>query len=267
MTTPDDLLPIAQAAMDIARARLLDHRPETVTAKGDRDFASDLDYAIERELRTFLREQTPRIGFLGEEEGSEQLEEDQPFWALDPVDGTSNLIHGLPMCGTSLGLIHRDRPILGVVEFPFLNERYHAVQRQGAYLNDRLVHAASTTTLNAAIVALGDYAVGPGAGPKNRKRLAITNLLGQRAERIRMLGSAAIDLVWTASGRLDGAILLSNKPWDTAAGVVIAREAGVHVVDVDGKPHDLHSTTTVAAAPGILDELLALLADPTVNAP
>jgi myo-inositol-1(or 4)-monophosphatase len=265
VTLTDNLLPIALAAADIASRTLRDRKPDAVTKKGDRDFASDLDYAIEREIRAFLSEQTPKIGFLGEEEGANMVDDNQPFWALDPVDGTSNLIHGLPMCGTSLGLIHQKQSILGVVDLPFLNERYHAVQSGGAFLNNQPIHASRTTELDGAFIAIGDFAVGTGAEKKNRHRLALIEILAKRAERVRMLGSAATDLVWTAVGRLDASVLLSNKPWDTAAGVVIAREAGVEVVDADGALHDLHSARTIAATPAILPDLLAVLAECSVK--
>jgi myo-inositol-1(or 4)-monophosphatase len=97
------------------------------------------------------------------------------------------------------------------------------------------------------------------ATEKNRSRLKVTELLTPHVQRIRMLGSAAIDLVWVAEGRLDATIALSNKPWDTVAGVVIAREAGARVVDIDGDPHSLRARATIAASPGLLDQVLAIL--------
>ena len=110
MSLADELLPTALEAADIARRMLRGTAPDSITEKGDRDFASNLDFAIERAIRAHLHERTPEVGFLGEEEGAREVGHDRPFWALDPVDGTSNLIHGLPMCGTSLGLIQDKRP-------------------------------------------------------------------------------------------------------------------------------------------------------------
>ncbi|SDR68528.1 inositol monophosphatase family protein [Actinopolymorpha singaporensis] len=272
----DELLHVALGAADIARRILRGESGvslTSVTQKSDRDFASNLDFTVERELRAYLREHTPRFGFLGEEEGSGATEggrpelpvtdpaaDERPFWALDPVDGTSNLIHGVPMCGTSLGLVHRRRPVLGVIDLPFLNERYHARRGGGAFLNGDPIHGGRATSLQRAFVAVGDFATGAAAERQNPLRLAMVEQLAHRVERIRMLGSAATDLAWTAAGRVDACVLLSNKPWDTAAGVIIAREAGADVVDVDGSPHDLDSQGTIAVSAAVRDELLALLA-------
>jgi myo-inositol-1(or 4)-monophosphatase len=110
------------------------------------------------------------------------------------------------------------------------------------------------------VLAIGDYAVGPGADEKNRARLSLTQLLAGRALRVRLLGSAALDLAWLAEGKVDASVTLSNRSWDVAAGVILAREAGATVVDQDGSTHTTDSAATVAASPGIRDELLGLLA-------
>lgn len=116
--------------------------------------------------------------------------------------------------------------------------------------------------LGAAIISIGDYAVGEGADDRNRPRLALTAALAANVERVRMFGSAALDLAWVAEGRTDGCVMLSNKPWDTAAGVVIARESGATVTDTDGSAHTAGSRHTVAAAPGLSARLLRLLTAP-----
>lgn len=254
-----DLLPIAHeaaaAASDLMRSRV----PGRLVAKGDRDMATELDYAIERAVRAHLRERTPGVPVLGEEEGLSGDRGGDLLWALDPVDGTANLVHDIPLCGISLGLIHRDRAVLGVIDLPFLGVRYSAVERGGAYAGERRIRTGATEGLRAAVVSVGDYAVGADAAGKNRLRLALHAQLAGAAQRVRMLGSAAIDLAWVAEGRLDASVTLSNKPWDTAAGVVIAREAGAVVVDQDGTDHTFGSSATIAAAPGVARELVALV--------
>lgn len=233
--------------------------PGSLTVKGDRDLASDLDFTIERELRAFLRHATPAIGFLGEEEeGCTGLAELQ--WVLDPIDGTANFVRGIPLCAVSLGLLHRDDAVLGVIELPFLGSRYAAARGDGASLNGQPIKASTVEDLSEAIVAIGDYAVGPDASAKNRLRLALTARLAEKAQRVRMTGSAALDLAWLAEGRIDAALTLSNHAWDMAAGVAIAREAGASVVDRDGTSHDALSAMTIAAAPALSDTLLTLLA-------
>lgn len=258
MTDLAHLLPIANEAVDIARALFLTHAPGQLTTKGDRDMASEVDYAIERRLAGFLREKTPHIGFLGEEDGKKGVP-GELFWTLDPIDGTVNFIHGSPLCGISLALMHEGTPVLGVVDLPRLGSRYTAVQGHGAYAADRRLAVSANDDLSEAVIAIGDYAVGANAEERNKPRLDITAKLAATVQRVRMHGSAAIDLVWVAEGRIDGMIMLSNKPWDTAAGVIIAREAGANVVDRNGSPHSSASTATVAANPALTVRLLELL--------
>ncbi len=251
-----DLLDIASQAVDVARDLVLSQPPGTVTSKGERDMATEVDYAVELAVRTLLAERTPDIAFLGEEEGTAEAVKGRPVWALDPVDGTANFIHEVPLCGVSLGLIRDGAPVLGVIDLPFLQTRYTAIERDGAYANGQPIRVRTTSTLSEAIVGLGDYAVGAAYEHNNSPQLAITRELAHRAQRVRMFGSAAVDLAWVASGRLDAIIMLSNKPWDTAAGVAIAREAGARVVDADGSEHTFQSTVTIATSPALYDAVI-----------
>lgn len=254
------LLPIAEDAVAIAADLIRSRAPGLLTAKGDRDMATELDFAVERAVRAHLRDRTPDVPVLGEEEGLSGDPGGDLLWALDPIDGTANLVHGLPLCGVSLGLVRKDRPVLGVIDLPFLGARYRAVENGGAHAGARRLRASTAAALRDAVIAVGDYAVGPGADDKNRLRLALNARLAAEAQRVRMLGSAAVDLAWVAEGRLDASMTLSNKPWDTAAGVVIAREAGAVVVDHDGTDHTFGSVATIAAAPGVVAEVVALIA-------
>ena len=219
---------------------------------------SDLDIAVERRIRALLKDRTPQIGFLGEEEGRDDSSVDI-VWVLDPIDGTANLIHGLPLCGTSLALVRDGIPVVGVIDLPLLGTRYWAFAGGGAQCGGSPIRASSTRHLSDAIVSIGDYAVGVDSTARNVARLAVTEQLTKRVQRVRMFGSAAIDLAWVAAGRLDASIMLSNHPWDTAAGVVIAREAGALVVDADGSTHSMGSGATIACSPALLDDLLALI--------
>jgi myo-inositol-1(or 4)-monophosphatase len=258
--SPGALLPVALEAIVLAGELIRDRSPGALTAKGDRDMATELDFAVERAVRTHLRERTPGIAVLGEEEGVTGDAGGELLWALDPIDGTANLVHGIPLTGVSLGLIRGGRPVLGVIDLPFLGTRYQAVEHAGAYAGRRRMAASRTSSLRDAVVAVGDYAVGAGAEEKNRLRLALSASLAGRVQRVRMFGSAAIDLAWLADGRLDASMTMSNKPWDTAAGVIIAREAGAVVIDQDGSDHTTASASTIAVTPGVAEELLALVA-------
>ncbi|RCG25408.1 inositol monophosphatase family protein [Sphaerisporangium album] len=252
------LLPIALEAVAIANELITTRPPGVITAKGDRDMATEVDYAVERAVRDHLGLRTPAVRFLGEEGGEDGHTGEGLQWVLDPVDGTVNFMHGLPLCGVSLALVRGDTAILGVIDLPFLGSLYAAAEGDGATLNGRPIKAGGAATLETALVSVGDYAVGDGAEERNRARHAITWRLAARVQRIRMFGSAAIDLVWVAEGKTDACVMLANKPWDTAAGVVIAKEAGAHVTDLDGTPHTTRSTATIAAAPGILPQIIEL---------
>ncbi len=261
-----NLLPIAVEAVDRASTVLRERAPGQVTIKGDRDPATEVDYAIERDVRAFLLERAPEVGFLGEEDGRFGASDSGFMWALDPVDGTVNFIHGVPLCGVSLGLVHRETPVLGVIELPFLGCRYSAVLGGGAFRGTDRIQVQSHHELQDAVVAIGDYAVGEDSAAENARRLRLTEHLAAAVQRVRMFGSAATDLAWVADGRITACVMLSNKPWDTVAGVLIAREAGADVIDRHGRPHTLHSDSTVAVAPRLRNALVDLLGDAAVTA-
>lgn len=260
MTSIAGLLQLANEAVDLARAKMQSMSFGEISAKGDRDMVSDLDYAIERQVRAFLEDRSRGIGFLGEEEGAHDNGGDAT-WVLDPIDGTANFVRGIPLCAVALALVRDGHAVLGVVDLPFLSSRYSAALGTGATLNSKRIRVAATNDLHDAIISIGDYAVGAASEAKNALRLAVTEQLTRRVQRVRMLGSAATDLTWVGSGNLDATILLSNKPWDTAAGVVIAREAGARVVDKDGSDHALNSQATIAAAPQLIDKIVDLVSE------
>jgi myo-inositol-1(or 4)-monophosphatase len=247
------LLSIARTAVEHGATYLRTHQPSTITAKGDRDMVTDLDLTIERLIRDELTHHTPDIGVHGEEEGGPTT---GTWWVLDPIDGTANLTHRIPLTGISLALVHANTPVLGVIALPMLSHTYWAATGLGAFRDGHSITASRPTTLAASIVAIGDYATGPTAGARNATALAIHAALAPHAQRIRMLGSAAVDLAWTADASLAASITLGNRPWDMAAGSIIAREAGAHVVDLDGTPHDTTSRFTIAATPNLLPQIL-----------
>ena len=258
-TTVAGLLSVGRRATGVAAELIRTRRPAVVTAKGDRDSVTDVDLAVERTIRGLLAEATPGIGFLGEEEGASADTARTPqTWALDPIDGTANYAAGSPLCAVSLALLEGGQPVLGVIDLPFLGQRYWATAGGGAFLNGELVQASVRPwRLSDAIVALGDFATDPDSTGQNNLQLRLAGLLAGRALRIRMLGSAAIDLAWLAAGRHHASITLCNWSWDMAAGVVIAREAGATVADLDGSGYSLASRSVIAAAGRLGEELLA----------
>lgn len=255
-----ELLEIATEAVAVARRIIRSRMPGSVRHKGDRDIVTDVDLAVEEAVREFLSRETPHIGMLGEEHGRTGPGGDAPWWTLDPVDGTANLSRGIPLNGVCLALVSGGNAVVAAVDLPFLEVTYTAAAGRGAYADGERVHAAGTRDPSQAVVSMGDFAVGPGAGPKNRVRIALLEMLGATVHRVRMVGSAAIDLAWVADGRLDASIILANLPWDTMAGVLLVREAGGVVLDQDGTEHSVGSAATIAVCPGLRDHIMATMA-------
>lgn len=250
------LLPIARAAVEHGGAILRAGSPRTSITKGDRDMVTDVDLAIERLLRDELTRATPGIGVYGEEEGGQTS---GTRWVIDPVDGTANLSRNIPLTGVSLALVVDEQPVLGVIALPRLDRTYWAATDLGAHRDGNPIRVTSPAQLAEAIVAIGDYGTGPDAAARNAAMLAIHAALAPRALRIRMLGSAAVDLALIADSALGASITLGNQTWDMAAGAIIASEAGAHVTDLDGTTHTTTSRCTIAAAPSLIDDVLDIV--------
>ncbi|OBH54824.1 inositol monophosphatase family protein [Mycobacterium sp. E2479] len=260
MKTMQALFEIAWQATQIGATTLKKSQPRSVLHKGDRDTVTDVDLAIQRDIATYLAQVTPDIALLAEEsEHQPHIETSEWLWVLDPIDGTSNFVHGLPLCAVSLALLHAGRAVVAVTHAPLLGRTYHAVEGKRAFVNGQRITASATDSLSGAIVSLGDYAVGHDAGRLNQHRLALTTELVPRVERIRMIGAATLDLAFVAEGALDACVMMSNKSWDTAAGTLIAREAGAQLTDAQGSPHTYSSASTIVAAPGIAEQLATVI--------
>ena len=251
-----------ERAVDLGASILRQGRSHlgALIAKGDRDFATAVDLQAEDAVRAALHDLTPDVPFLGEEHLGAQVGIG-PIWVLDPIDGTVNFSRGSPLCGISLALLQDGRPRLAIVDLPFLRERYVAIEGAGAVLNGRPVHCAAVSSLREAVVGLSDFSVGHDAPTENPLHLALVARLAASALRVRFHGSEALDLAWTASGRLGATMMLSNLPWDVSGGVLLVREAGGVVVDLDGTQHTPGSRCTVACTRGLQQPLLELIAD------
>jgi myo-inositol-1(or 4)-monophosphatase len=232
--------------------------PTVVIPKGDRDMVTDTDVMVEHHVRAVLARRTPSIAFYGEEGGGTLA--DDRFWVLDPIDGTANFLRGMPLFGISLALVQGRRPVLGVIGLPMRQQTYWAADGLGAWRNGSPITTGTRGILAEAMVAVGDYGTGADAEPRNRLALTLHQRLAAVAQRVRMLGSAAIDLVSVADGTIDASITLGNNCWDMAAGAVIAREAGAAVIDGDGSTHNLDSVMTIATSQPLSPAVLSLLA-------
>jgi len=255
------MLLAAEHAVDLGARTLRQGRSHigALIGKGDRDFATDVDLRIESEVKASLAQATPEIPFLGEEEEGRALL-DEARWVLDPIDGTINFARDSPLCSISLSLVIGGQPVLGIVDAPLLGERFIARQGGGAYLNGTRISVAEVDGLREAIVGVADFKVGVGSEEENRVHLAALGRLARECLRVRMLGSAALDLAWLAAGRLNATLMLSNLPWDVTAGLLVAREAGGVVFDYDGSRHAADSRYTLASVPSLVEPLRKIVA-------
>jgi myo-inositol-1(or 4)-monophosphatase len=256
------LLLAAERSVDIGAWTLRQGRAHigALIGKGDRDFATDIDLRIESEIKASLAEATPEIPFLGEEGGG-ATQRGEERWVLDPIDGTINFARDSPLCSISLSLVVGGQPLLGIVDAPLLGERFIACRGGGAYLHGTRISVAEVPGLHEAIVGVADLKVGVGSEEENRVHLAAFARLARETLRVRMLGSAALDLAWLAAGRLNATLMFSNLPWDVTAGLLLAREAGAVVFDHDGSPHDADSRYTLASVPSLADPVHRIVAE------
>ena len=252
------LLAIAKAATATASELVRASSPRTLTTKGDRDVTSDVDVAVETVVRDFLHKHTPHAGFLGEEEGGTSPG-DGYRWILDPIDGTINFLHHVPLCAISLSLVCDEVTLTSVIDLPFLGAQYSALRGYGAYANGTRLRVSTTHELRNALVSIDQYTFSNNASLKNDLRHKLVGHLAPQVQRVRMFGTSAIELAWMAQGRLDACVMLGNKPWDTSAGVLIAQEAGARVIDLDGSDHSPDSAATIAVTPALEHDLMSVV--------
>jgi len=252
-----DLLKIAITAAKKAGQIQIDrfHRPKEVFYKGTIDLVTDVDKESETVILTLLRETYPDADILSEETPFKST--DSPLlWIVDPLDGTTNYAHGYPCFSVSIALQKEGIIQLGVVYNPVTDECYTAIRGEGAYKNDRPLRVSHTEKIEQALLCTGfPYDV----GTSRRNNLKEFTTIIQHAQGVRRDGSAALDLCRVAEGAFDGFWELKLKPWDVAAGVLIATEAGGVVTTFDGRPFDPFADTILCTNGLIHDALKALL--------
>lgn len=232
-----------------------------VVHKGPGDFATEADLVIERQLSELLLRRTG-IAVHGEEHGGPSPAENS-VWVLDPVDGTANYSRGLPLTGINLGLLIDGVPRVGLTWLPLLDERYLAVDGDAAQLNGVRLPPLARLKLDEVMVGFGNP-VHQGPEPASfptEYRLLLLAALARRCLRIRVFGSSSVDLAWVASGRLGAVLLLGNNPWDVVAGACLVRAAGGLMSDLGGAEYSLGSQAVLAAAPGVHEAVLEVIAE------
>jgi myo-inositol-1(or 4)-monophosphatase len=227
-----------------------------VSMKGPANFVSAADHRAEDILFTELSRSRPGYGFLMEERGEVKGVDDTHRWIVDPLDGTTNFLHGVPTFAVSIGLEREGELVAGLVYNPANHETFTAEKGKGAFLNDKRIRVAARSELATALVCTGIPHTGRGNHDIYLKELRA--VMGSSAG-VRRTGSAALDLSWVAAGRFDGFWEHGLGPWDMAAGIVILREAGAYVTDIAGKDKMLESGGIVAGNETIHAKLLKLL--------
>jgi myo-inositol-1(or 4)-monophosphatase len=260
-----ELLAIARTATRAAGQITLGHAHGKIVDKGDRDFVSEADLAAEHAVRELLQNKTPDIPILGEEQGGPNPSTGL-VWVVDPIDGTVNYLQGLPTFAVTLSLLAGGEAALAATYLPETDAMYTAVQGQGSFLNGQRLAASTTASLREAVIAIDQFTfIDDDPQAMNDIRLGIIQALVPVVHRLRIYGASAVDLAWVAQGKLDGCIILANKPWDTSGGVLISREAEAIATDIEGAPHCLDAATTVVASERIAKGLLSTISPPVLN--
>ena len=255
------LLNVAVEAAEAAGRVIIRHHKFTdrivVERKGTHDFVTSVDREAEQEIIEHLHKAHPEHAVLAEETPSDAHPEAEFEWLVDPLDGTTNFLFGVPHYAVSIALRQQGKLILGVVYDPFKQELFTAETGCGAFLDGRRIRARTAHGLADALLATG-FPFRDGADLDHY--LATLKVLIPGTSGVRRAGSAALDLAYVAAGRFDGFWEFGLKPWDMAAGVVLAREAGAIVKTLDGNEDPLDSGNIIAATPKVLEEMLERLA-------
>ncbi len=227
-----------------------------VSVKGAGDFVTRADIMAEKIIEEELRGGRPNYGWLGEESGAAKGTDPTRRWIVDPLDGTTNFLHGLPHWSVSIALERKGVIVAGVVYDPTRDEMFIAEQGQGAWMNQSRLRVSGRRQLEQALFATGlPFA----AFPELREKMHDVGRISPGCSGLRSTGSSALDLAYVAAGRFDGAWERGLKPWDMAAGILLVKEAGgfVEALSLNEKP--LESGQFIAANDRIFDKLSHLL--------
>ena len=242
---------INRASLDLERLQ--------VARKGPKDYVTEVDQSVEAAVIDILRTAYPDHGFLGEESGEHPGAEGEGKtpeyqWIIDPLDGTSNFIHGFPVYAVSIALAHRGQVVQAVIYDPSRNELFTASRGGGAFLNDRRVRISGQSRYHDAM--LSAYVPDSGGGVSPNSRFA--SMLSSCAS-VRRMGASVLDLAYVACGRLDGFCGVNLKRWDLAAGGLLVLEAGGLIADFQGEQTWYETGSVIAASPKIFTQMLGHL--------
>ncbi len=227
-----------------------------VSLKGPANFVTAADRRAEETLFAELSKARPGYGFLGEEGGSREGADKTHRWIVDPLDGTTNFLHGIPQFAISIALEREGTVVAGLVYNPANEEMFIAERGKGAFLNEQRIRVAGRKRLAEAVIACGLPHIGRGDLKLAARE---TNLMQTQVAGLRRFGAAALDLAWVAAGRLDGYWERDLKSWDMAAGLILVREAGGFATDCDGTDAIMEKGQVAAGNDAIHKEILRVL--------
>jgi myo-inositol-1(or 4)-monophosphatase len=227
-----------------------------VSRKGPADFVSAADRRAEEVIKAELHRARPGYGFLMEESGETKGDDPQHRWIVDPLDGTTNFLHGIPQFAISIGLERQGKLAAAVVYDPIADELFTAERGRGAFVNDRRLRVATRRELADCVIATGMPFKGHGDSARYMTELAS---LMPRVAGVRRFGAASLDLAWVAAGRFDGFWERGLSPWDLAAGILLVREAGGFVTDLSGGDGVFDSGDVIAGNEAVHSQLLTHL--------
>jgi myo-inositol-1(or 4)-monophosphatase len=227
-----------------------------VSLKGPANFVSAADHRAEETLRAELAKARPGYGFLGEEGGRQEGSDKSHCWIVDPLDGTTNFLHGIPHFAISIALEREGTIVAGIVYNPINEELFVAERGKGAFLNDQRLRVAARRRMAEAVIACGLPHLGRGDLAQFRKEFEAVQ---EKVAGIRRFGAATLDLAWIAAGRLDGYWERNLSAWDMAAGLILVREAGGFTSDLDGGDDMFGKREILAGNEAMQRELLALI--------
>lgn len=248
---------VIKIVKDAARLFADDTAAAHISVKGLSDYVTEVDTRVQGMLCTALTSLYPDIQFMGEEKDNSGIDFEQPVWILDPVDGTTNLIHRFPGSCISLGLSFHREVQAGIIYNPYHGELFFARRGRGAFLNGAPIHVRDTASLSRSLVSAGTSPYHHEFAEAIFRQMQNVFL---RAQDIRRIGSAAIELAYIACGRLDAYFEPLLNPWDFAAGLVILQEAGGRITDYDGASVTPERAVPILATNGrIHEELMGVL--------
>lgn len=245
---------IARETGAFIRAQRKTLNASQIESKGKNNFVTAVDKASEEMLVTRLGALFPAAGFITEEDDT-RIRHAEWNWIIDPLDGTSNFIHGIPCYAVSIALAQHDIPVLGVIYEVNLDECFSAVKDHGAYLNGQSIYVSATQQLSESLVATGfPYDI----GAQKKMYLDLFSTMLEHSRGIRRIGSAAVDMAYVACGRFDAFYEQGLNSWDVAAGTVIVQEAGGAVCDFEGGENFLFGKTLVCGTAAVTDAIVAI---------